>query len=92
MVQIVKRPGEDVLVASGRDAELFYVAKAASMSATSLTVRFGPEFNVRTANAIKLSSSGQMYGWLPGCQAPQKKRHCACTQGPGLGYSSGYMI
>lgn len=52
--QIVKRPGEDVLVATGRDAELFYMATVTSMSATNLSVRFGPEFNVRAPNAIKV--------------------------------------
>lgn len=52
------------MVASGREAELFYVAKVVSVSATSLSVRFGPEFKVRAASA---RSSGAVSRCIGGC-------------------------
>ena len=45
-LQLQKRVGDAVFVASGKEAELFYPATVATLTATSLTVRFGPEFKV----------------------------------------------
>ena len=50
----MKATGDDILVASGREAELFYLAKVAAVNPTTLSVRFGPEFKVRHANRTSI--------------------------------------
>ena len=48
VVQINREVGQQIMVASGKDAELFYVATVAAVADDRVTVRNGAEFKVRS--------------------------------------------
>lgn len=53
-MQINKEVGQEIMVASGKDAELFYVATVVAVADDRVTVRNGAEFKVRSYALLSL--------------------------------------